>query len=91
MEYSREKAIELYGRVQAWERSQSNRLREQILVPIFSGNMCVLHNSVIAAEEGKPWLELPKDYPAKARYYEWKQEQIWKATRRLQAHFARFF
>lgn len=89
--YSREEAIALYGRVKEWARSESNRLRETILVPVFSGNMCVLHNSMIAYEQGQPWREMPRNYYRLGKFYEWKQNQIWRESERLSKHFARFF
>ena len=73
-------------RVRSWEQSASRRLREQILVPHFSGNGCCLHNWMLNFESGIPTIT-PEVYDL-GRYYNWKQDQIWKVARRLTNHFA---
>ena len=88
---TRQEAMDYYGsimdRIHAWERNESTRLREQILVPVFAGNRCILHNSMVAWEQGRPWKEMPKNYYKLGKFYNWKQEQIWKTHRRLTKHF----
>lgn len=87
--YSREKAIDLYRRVKEWERKESQRLNDTILVPLFGGNGCRMHNFMVSCAIGKPDDDLRKLKSAK--YYEWKQRQIWDTANRLQQHFAQFF
>jgi hypothetical protein len=94
---TREQAIACYRRVKEWEQSVSNQLRESILVPHFSGNMCCLHNWMIDYEQGgRDWGQgrktiITKEVYKLGRYYNWKQNHIWQIAERLGNHFASMF
>ena len=50
---TRDQAKAAARRVADWEKRQSDRLREAILVRYFGGCMCRMHNHVIAEEQGQ--------------------------------------
>lgn len=92
--YTRDEAIALYARVRKWSDTRQSRIREEILVPVFGGNDCVRHNSMLAWEEGRPWPCLLKrfgNYHALGRRYQYLGEQRYQTADRLASHFAKFF
>ncbi len=92
--YTREQAQAFYRRVRKWADRAHARLRAEILVPVFGGDACVMHNSMMAAAEGKPWPCLMARYPdyhRLGRRYEFQERMIYQTSERLSSHFARFF
>lgn len=92
---TREKAINGYRRVLDWEERQSKLLRDEILVAVFGGCGCRMHNCELNWEWGL--IETPDD-PRKhqeqarlAKVYDYRQRQIWDKANRLAAEFAKHF
>ena len=92
---TREQAIDGYQRVLAWERRKSKQLRDEILVAVFGGCGCRLHNCQVNWESGQ--IETP-DNPAKhreqarlAKLFDFRQRQIWDRANKLAATFAKHF
>lgn len=92
---TREKAIEGYRRVLDWESRQSKLLRDEILVAVFGGCGCRMHNCKLNWEWGL--IETPDD-PSKhqeqahlAKLHDYRQQQIWDKANRLAAAFAKHF
>jgi hypothetical protein len=80
----RETAVRAYRRVQAWERTASARLlddmrRQGACDPI----PLTLHNWGTCGEQ--------EPYKTLARLYNYRQRRIWDEAKRLGDHFARYF
>lgn len=86
---TRDQAIDAYRRVRVWNQRQSNAISARVRA-VF-GDFCCMHNALVSAEQGKPWRELPANYPALARRFMWEQDQVWATSRRLEDAFARYF
>jgi hypothetical protein len=92
--YTREQAQALYRRVKQWADRAHQRLRTTILVPVFGGDGCVLHNSMLAWEEGQPWkclLSRHPNYYHLGRRYQHEENRIYRTADRLTSHLARYF
>lgn len=50
---TRETAINAYRRISDWEQREARRLRELILVPVFGGCGCRMHNCKVNYESGR--------------------------------------
>ena len=78
---TRDQARAAYRRVADWEKRQSDRLREAILVRYFGGCMCRMHNHVIAEERGQSEGMDPREHRhlaklAKRFHHEQRQSGI---------------
>jgi hypothetical protein len=95
MKMNRESAIQAYNRAKQLERTVSERLRREILVPYFGGNCCRQHNCRVNFETGI--YESPvngknhKELAQLSRLFDYEQNKIWRITDRLESHFAKFF
>jgi len=92
--YTREDAQALYRRVRDWAERAHARLRAEILLPVFGGDACVMHNSMMDAEAGKPWrclLSRHQNYYQLGRRYAFLERRIYDTSDRLSSHFAKFF
>jgi hypothetical protein len=91
--YTREQAQALYRRVDDWADQAYKRIHAEIFKPVF-GDACVMHNSMMAWEEGKPWKCLLSRYPnyyKLGKRFEYESNKISRTRERLGRHFARYF
>ena len=86
---TREQAINAYRRTREWSERQQAILRETILVPHFGGLENCLHNWCLCFE--RDGSVITQEQYKLARYYRWKQRQVWDTADRLASHFARYF
>ena len=90
---NRDEAMAAYRRVNAWSDRAYKRLHSEIFVPVF-GDACVMHNSMMAWEEGKPWKCLLSRYPnyyKLGKRFEFETSKIYRTADNLRAHFAKGF
>lgn len=93
----RERYIAAYRRLQQWERTASERLRQTILVRYFGGCGCRMHNCLMNYESGRnesPITVNGRTYTHReqaklARKYNREQAMIWAQYNRLSAAFAK--
>lgn len=96
---TREQAVRAYQRVTAMEREISTELRERILVRIFAGCGCRMHNCRVNFEsgfdEGSSVIDgvtyTHADLARQSRRYDHEQRQIWDKCEALHRAFARWF
>ncbi len=91
---TRETAQNAMSRIRAWERRQSNKIREEIFVPYFGSCGCRMHNSMLHFEQGhnEPGLTKGKNHAELyklGKKYEYLQAEIWKTYNRLYSAFAK--
>lgn len=88
---TKQQAISYYRRADELERRLTAKLRNDVLVPYFGGCCCRLHNCKLNYESGhNEGPNHARDYKM-AKYYDYKQEQIYKYTQKIKDHFAKFF
>jgi hypothetical protein len=88
---NRDRYIEAYRRIQAWQRRQSSILREEILVPYFCGMDNMRHNMILSVGTRSQWSEWTPAHSQKSREYDYRQRIIWDTTERLGSAFAEHF
>ena len=88
---TREQAIAAYQRSQAWADRQAKILREEILIPIFGGCGCRMHNCQVNWESGNWEGDGHAFQVEKAKLYKHRQQKIWEKSGKLKTHFAKYF